>query len=124
VDANDIPHHVGRVRSVTGERGGSLKPKTNVLMLFIIPLLPDHSQIPRVAEVRFSLVLAPNGENLEPDLNLAGYLVKNHEPEPQNRFYQVRSTVQAGLDLKKSFKFPSKVPVQPLAPLERHWDLP
>ena len=59
----------------------------------------------RDAEVRFSPVLPPHGENLELDLNLAGYLVENCEPEPQNRFYQVRSAVRAGSDLKKSFKF-------------------
>jgi len=55
--------------------------------------------VTRVAEVRFSPVHPPLGENLELDLNLRGYLVENREPEPQNRFYKVRSAVRAGSDL-------------------------
>ena len=55
----------------------------------------------RVAEVQFSPVNPPLGENLELDLNLRGYLVENHEPELQNRFYKVQSAVRAGSDLIK-----------------------
>ena len=35
----------------------------------------------RVAEVQFSLVLPPLGENLKLDLNLNRHLVQNHKPE-------------------------------------------
>ena len=57
----------------------------------------------RVAEVRLSPVHPHLGENLELDLNLRGYLVENREPEPQNRFYKVRSVVRAGSDLIRKF---------------------
>jgi hypothetical protein len=63
-----------------------------------------HGKIHRVAEVQFSPVHPPLGENLKLDLNLEGYLVENREPEPQNWFYKVQSMVQAGSDLiKKEF---------------------